>query len=588
MPVTWQHWDSNDIHCSMLKVIGYIRQHKAAFAVAILLATGTILAGIGLMSTSGYLISRAAQRPMIVDLFMVTAGVRFFGISRAVVRYFERVVAHDLTFKILLSMRMSLYRQIDSFSQKWMMTRRPGDLLAGITSDIETLQNVYLRIVAPLIVAFFIGALTFLGLTFFSMEMAWVTLLFFFLNGMAAPMLMAHLARGRGKTEVQTRSKLKTFLVDQMQGMQELLWMGQQQKSRDNFNQMQNELDHIQRKNAGIAGLAESLNNLLSYMAMFFVLILAIPLVINGEIKGVVLAALTLGVLSSFEAFQGLANAFIQYENSDQAAKRLFSIGEKDENAPDKTASSHKTFQQIPESLSFQHVSFSYDGETPTLNDVSFSIPAGSCTAIVGATGSGKSTLLNLLLGFWPPDFGKIKAGETEINQLEKTSYRSLFGVVSQDNWIFNRSLRENLLLARPEATDEELRESLIQVGLEHFAHDLNMESGTQGMRFSGGERQLIALSRALLKNSHVWVFDEATAHLDVNTERKILDYLWSLIENRTLLMVTHRLIDMEKMDKIIVLDKGMIAEYGTHHELLTKGEVYAKMFRQQNQLIRG
>lgn len=571
----------------MLKVIGYIRQHKAAFAVAVLLATGTILAGIGLMSTSGYLISRAAQRPMIVDLFMVTAGVRFFGISRAVVRYFERVVAHDLTFKILLSMRMSLYRQIDSFSQKWLMTRRPGDLLAGITSDIETLQNVYLRIVSPVIVAFFIGALTFLGLTFFSMEMAWVTLLFFFLNGVAAPMLMAHLARGRGKTEVRTRSKLKIFLVDRLQGMQELLWMGQQQKSQDNFNQMQNELDHIQRKNAGTAGLAESLNNLLSYMAMFFVLILAIPLVINGEIKGVVLAALTLGVLSSFEAFQGLANAFIQYENSDQAAKRLFSIAEKDENAPNTTADSFKTLQQIPESISFQHVSFSYDEETPTLKDVSFSIPAGSCTAIVGATGSGKSTLLNLLLGFWPPDSGRIKAGDTEINQLDETSYRSLFGVVSQDNWIFNRSLRENLLLAKPEAMDEELKESLIQVGLDHFAHDLNMEPGTQGMRFSGGERQLLALARAWLTQSHYWVFDEATAHLDANTERKILDTLWTLKGNRTLLMVTHRLVDMEKMDKIIVLDKGMIAEYGTHHELLTRGGVYARMFRQQNQLIR-
>lgn len=570
----------------MLKVIGYIRQHKVAFAGAVLLATGTILAGIGLMSTSGYLISRAAQRPMIVDLFMVTAGVRFFGISRAVVRYFERVVSHDLTFKILLSMRMSLYRQIDSFSQKWFMTRRPGDLLAGVTSDIETLQNVFLRIVSPVIVAFLIGSLTFWGLTFFDVRIAFVTLLFFILNGVVSPLFIGWLVRGRGKKEVQTRSRLKVFLVDRLQGMQDLSWMGQQKNSRDSFNQMQTELDHIQRKNADISGLAESLNNLLSHLAMFFVLIMAIPLVMNGEIRGVVLAALTLGVLSSFEAFQGLGNAFINYENSDEAAKRLFSLADGDRTAPLPPALNNKTLQDIPESISFEHVSFSYDGETPTLKDVSFSIPTGSCMAIVGATGSGKSTLLNLLLRFWPPDSGSIKAGESDINQLEETNYRSLFGVVSQDNWIFNRSLRENLLLARPDATDEEQQESLIRVGLNHFAHDLNMEPGTQGMRFSGGERQLLALARVWLTQSDIWIFDEATAHLDANTERKILDTLWSLKGSKTLLMVTHRLVDMEKMDEILVMSEGQIAEKGTHAELLSQKGIYARMFDLQKEVL--
>ncbi len=485
-------------------------------------------------------------------------------------------------------MRMSLYREIDSFSQKWFLSRRPGDLLSGVTSDIETLQNVFLRIVSPVIVAFIIGALTFWGLTFFDVKLALVTLLFFILNGIVSPLFIAWLVRGRGKKEVQTRSKLKVFLVDRLQGMQDLSWMGQQKNTRTQFNQMQTELDQIQQRNAGITGLAESLNNLLSHMAMFFVLIMAIPLVINGEIKGVVLAALTLGVLSSFEAFQGLANAFIQYENSDEAARRLFSITEKDRNTSDTTAKSDKTLQHIPESISFENVSFSYDGETPTLKDVSFSILTGSCTAIVGPTGSGKSTLLNLLLRFWLPNSGEIKAGEYNINQLDITKYRSIFGVVSQDNWIFNRSLRENLLLARPEATDEDLQESLIRVGLEHFAHDLNMEPGTQGMRFSGGERQLLVLARAWLTQSDIWIFDEATAHLDVNTERKILDTLWALKGNKTLLMVTHRLVDMEKMDAILVMDKGKLVERGTHLELLTLNKIYSKMYEQQNQVIGG
>ncbi|MFW5663669.1 MAG: amino acid ABC transporter ATP-binding/permease protein, partial [bacterium] len=301
----------------------------------------------------------------------------------------------------------------------------------------------------------------------------------------------------------------------------------------------------------------------------------------------VVLAALTLGVLSSFEAFQGLANAFIQYENSDEAAKRLFSLTEKDKTPQPPITINNKTLQDVPESFSFEHVSFSYDGKTPTLKDVSFSVPTGSGTAIVGATGSGKSTLLNLLLRFWPPDSGSIKAGVHDINQLEETNYRSLFGVVSQDNWIFNRSLRENLLLAKPEATDEVLKESLVRVGLNQFANDLNMEPGTQGMRFSGGERQLLAMARAWLTQSDIWIFDEATAHLDAHTERKILDTLWNLKGNKTLLMVTHRLIDMEKMDQILVMDGGQIAEKGNHAQLVSQKGIYANMFKLQKEVLR-
>jgi ATP-binding cassette, subfamily C, bacterial CydCD len=310
------------------KLTNYISAHKLQFAGALILAVGTILAGIGLMSTSGYLISRAAQRPMIVDLFIVTAGVRFFGISRAVVRYFERVVSHDLTFKILLSMRTQLYNQIEAFSQKWLMSKRPGELLSSITSDIETLQNVYLRVISPVIVAIIISIITFGGLAFYDIRLAFVILAFFIINGTAVPYLATYLAKGRGKENVDTRTKMKVFLVDRLQGLQDLIWMGRKESTMEEFNEMQDKLDQIQHKNAGTSGLIEGLNNLMAHTAMFTVLVLSIPLVVNGEIKGVMLAALTLGVLSSFEAFQGLANAFVQHEASEEAASRLFSLAQ--------------------------------------------------------------------------------------------------------------------------------------------------------------------------------------------------------------------------------------------------------------------
>ncbi len=569
------------------RLLSYISDHRWQFTLALLLAAGTILAGIGLMSTSGYLISRAAQRPMIVDLFMVTAGVRFFGISRAVVRYFERVVSHDLTFKILHSMRVDLYRKFDSFSQKWLMGRRSGDLLSGIVSDIETLQNVYLRIISPVIVAAVISILTFAGLAFFDIIIAVTALVFLVFNGVAVPYLSLKLARGRGKKDITTRTQVKIFLVDRLQGLQDLLWMGRKKDTLHEFDSLQNKLDDIETRNAGTSGITEGLNTLLSHLAMFTVLMLAIPLVINGDIRGVWLAALALGVLSSFEAVQGLANAFIQFENSQEASERVFSMAE---SGKDLIVSENQNQVEVPQGkfqIGFRNVSFSYNTENITLNDISFDITAGSKTAVVGPTGSGKSTLLNLLLGFWKPDQGQILANDKSIYELDIEQLRKKFGVMSQDAYIFNRSLRENLLIANPDATDDQLRAVLHKVGLGEFAVNLDIQPGSQGMRFSGGERQLIALARVFLKESDFWIFDELTAHMDVGTERKVLDTIWSNLGDKSLLMITHRLVTMEKMDQIIVMDKGRIAEAGTHSELMQEKSLYARMFELQNQLIR-
>jgi len=569
------------------RLLSYISDHRWQFTLALLLAAGTILAGIGLMSTSGYLISRAAQRPMIVDLFMVTAGVRFFGISRAVVRYFERVVSHDLTFKILHSMRVDLYRKFDSFSQKWLMGRRSGDLLSGIVSDIETLQNVYLRIISPVIVAAVISILTFAGLAFFDIIIAVTALVFLVFNGVAVPYLSLKLARGRGKKDITTRTQVKIFLVDRLQGLQDLLWMGRKKDTLHEFDSLQNKLDDIETRNAGTSGITEGLNTLLSHLAMFTVLMLAIPLVINGDIRGVWLAALALGVLSSFEAVQGLANAFIQFENSQEASERVFSMAESGKYL---VVSENQNQIEVPQGkfqIGFRNVSFSYNTENITLNDISFDITAGSKTAVVGPTGSGKSTLLNLLLGFWKPDQGQILANDKSIYELDIEQLRKKFGVMSQDAYIFNRSLRENLLIANPDATDDQLRAVLHKVGLGEFAVNLDIQPGSQGMRFSGGERQLIALARVFLKESDFWIFDELTAHMDVGTERKVLDTIWSNLGDKSLLMITHRLVTMEKMDQIIVMDKGRIAEAGTHSELMQQKSLYARMFELQNQLIR-
>jgi ATP-binding cassette, subfamily C, bacterial CydC len=557
------------------KLLKFLKNNKMHFAGALLLATATILMGIGLMSSSGFLITRAAQRPMLVDLFIVTAAVRFFGISRAVVRYFDRVVSHELTFNTLSSMRSLLFRKIDSLSLKWLMGRRSGDLLARLVTDIDTLQNVYLRIISPVIVAVVITAFTCVALWFFDPVLSLATLFFLLVSGIALPALAVHLSKGFGKNNVEMKSGFKAYLVDRIQGMQELLWLGQKRNTGNDVKEMQSKLDAQHHKNAGITGLLEGMHSLSANLGVFAVLVLSIPLVLSGQFSGVMLTMLTLGVLTSFEAVQNLGNAFQQFEPSRESSDRFFSVTESTQiiAEPEKP----ETVTEWND-ISFRQVSFSYGAENITLNNVSFEIPKLSKTAIVGPTGSGKSTLVNLMLRFWDPESGIISIGGTDIRNLEAEKLRSLFAVVSQDAYIFNRTLRENLLIARPTATDDELTGVLNKVGLNTFANDLNLNAGNFGARLSGGERQLLALARALLKDAPIWIFDEPTANLDIKTERKILDAIWETAGHRTMIMITHRLLDMEKMDQIIVMNRGEIVEKGIHAQLLAGQSFYARM----------
>jgi ATP-binding cassette, subfamily C, bacterial CydC len=583
------------------KLLTYLKVHKAKTALAILLATGTILAGIGLMTSSGYLISRAAERPMLVDLFMVTAAVRFFGISRAVIRYFERVVSHDLTFRILLQIRTTFYNKLNSFSQKWMMAKRPGELLTAMISDIETLQNVYLRILSPVIVALVICSITFSFLMFIDSALAMAVLVIFIVNGLLLPWLAVQIARGTGKTDRDAQGRMKVYLVEKIQGIQDALWLENQQSILKGFEKIQGNIDGVQQKHASTSGLVEGLGSLLANLAVFTVLILAIPLILGGHLQAVWLAALVLGVFSSFEALQGLPNAYIRYESFKESSQSLNNLtkAEDSTHTVQKTetkkeakvinTTNNKTIHALSghSQISFHQVSFSYDQDHEVLKDIEFELSPGSKTAIVGPTGSGKSTIINLLTGFWKPTTGNILADDLFVKDLDMKSYRSLLGVVSQDTYIFNRSVRENLLIADSKANDQTLRAVLSKGSLDMLSDRLDHVLGSQGMKLSGGERQLFALARALLRESRIWVFDELSANMDVGTERKILDILWSTLGDRTLLSVTHRLLDMDKMDQILVLDSGKIIERGSHQELLAANGFYAKMYAQQMEVLR-
>ena len=571
----------------MTRLLSLLREYKLQQIAVILLGTATVLAGVGLMTSSGYLISRAAERPMIVDLFAVTAAVRFFGISRAVVRYFERVISHDLTFKILRRLRSLFYEKLEPLAPAQLMGRRAGDLLTRIVSDVDTLQNVYLRVISPSIVAVLVTMITCGVLLFFSPWLSLAAFVFLFLNGVGVPLLITRLAKGLGREQVRGKSDMNAYLVDSLQGIHDLLSFNRADDARRDIGSMQSNVVSIQKRQSYITGLQDSLSTFCAHAGMFTVLIVAIPFVVAGEIQGVMLALLTLGVLTSFEAVQSLGTAYQYLEASKESSRRIYSIMDR---RP--AVQSPDTPAQLPDRfpIGFDSVSFSYKEEFITIDDVSFSIPHGGKTAIVGPTGCGKSTLIHLLMRFWDPDKGKITVGNADIRSLDVEALRSCFSVVSQDTYIFNKSLRENLTIAYPGAEDGHLQNILQEVGLTDLFNGtspgLKLLLGDQGMRLSGGERQRLSLARALLKNAPVLILDEPTANLDVITEHKILKLLHRYMQDRTALFITHRLTGMDRFDQILVMDRGKIIERGNHDELLQHKGLYKQMYAQQQNLL--
>ncbi len=428
-------------------------------------------------------------------------------------------------------------------------------------ADVDELQNVYLRIVSPIIVAIIISLLTFALFSIFSPVLAWDAVAFLIITGCCVPLLSGILTRGLGKQQLAIRGELNAQIVDGIQGVQDLLAYGQASTQLRSVATLEKKLGQIQQRMAVIAGLQQALNDLLMNLALWSLLILAIPLVVAKAIAGVYLAFLALVILASFEAVQPLAEAFQKLGHSVAAGERLFKVTDTNPQVQE-PAAPLPVPGNTPDrfSLEFDHVHFAYrSDEGEVVYDISFEVSTGKRIAIVGASGAGKSTLVNLALRFWDPDKGTICLNGHDIRQYALGELRGLIGVVSQDTYLFNDTMRGNLLLARPEASDSGIEQVLEQAQLTGFIQQLPKGLATwvgeQGLRLSGGERQRLAIARALLKDAPLLVLDEATANLDPMTEHTLLDALDVLMQGRTTLVITHRLVRMERMDEILVLD---------------------------------
>ncbi|GCE03395.1 thiol reductant ABC exporter subunit CydC [Dictyobacter aurantiacus] len=564
---------------------------------AICAGLATIICGIGLMTLSAYLISVAAQHPSLSALAVTMLGVRIFGVVRGVVRYIERLISHDLTFRLLARFRVWFYRALEPLVPARLLSTEgslsttnytSGDLLSRLVADVEMLQEFYVRVISPPVIALIIGAGMYFILGAYNVRFALVLLAFMLLGGLIIPMALYWMSRKLGQRLIMARAALNTSLVDSIQGVADLLIFDRQHEQLQRTLQLNRQLIRYQALQAAIDGLREGLDIMLSDGCAWAMLIVAIPLVRTGQLNGIYLALIILAALSSFEAIRPLANAAQQLGNSLAAARRLFMVVDepppvRDPEAPAPTLDHYD--------IQVRHLSFRYQAqEADVIKDLDFQVEQGHCLAIVGPSGAGKSTLANLLVRFWEYERGSIRLGGHELHEFQQQDIHRYIGVVEQHPHLFNGTIRENLLLGCPDATQEQIEHAARQAMLHDFIQELpdgyETRIGEQGVKLSGGERQRLTIARVILKDAPVLILDEATAHLDTVSEQSILEALRTFMRGRTTIIITHRLVGLEYADEILVMRAGRIIERGLHHELLQIEGLYWHLWTQQQQVL--
>ncbi|MGH4034733.1 thiol reductant ABC exporter subunit CydD [Actinomycetota bacterium Odt1-20B] len=548
-------------------------QRKGKLALALLLGALALGSAVGLMATSGWLISRAAQQPPVMYLMIAVTATRAFGIGRAVFRYTERLVSHDAVLRMLADTRVAVYRRLERLAPAGLRGARRGDLLSRLVADVDALQDYWLRWLLPAGAAALVSASA-VGFTAWLLPEAGAVLAAGLLAaGVGVPLVSGAVARRAERRLAPARGVLATRVADLLTGTAELTVAGALPRRTAAARDADAALTRIASRGATATALGDGLGALVSGLTVAAAALFGVRAVADGRLDGVALAVVVLTPLAAFEAVMGLPLAVQYRQRVLKSAERVHEVLDSPEPVPDPAVPAQPPQDPFPVRLT--GLCARHEGqERDALAEVDLTVERWRRIAVVGASGSGKTTLAQVLLRFVGVRAGTYTLGGTDAAALDGDAVRSLVGLCAQDAHIFDSSLRENLLLARKDATDGELRDALVQARLDAWVNGLpeglDTLVGEHGARLSGGQRQRLALARALLADFPVLVLDEPAEHLDLPTADALTADLLAATRGRTTLLITHRLAGLDAVDEVVVLDAGRVVQRGAYEDLVT------------------
>ena len=537
---------------------------RRRLAAAALLGTLTILFGVGLMATAGYLISRAAERPAVLSLTAAIVGVRFFALARPATRYLERLASHDVALLGLANARARVYERIARLSPTQLQDRRHGDLLARFVADVDSLQNLYLRGLLPPVVAVTAGACAVGVVAAILPAAALVLAAGLVVAGIAVPAVATALAARASRRQADARGTLGAELVETLAGSEELSVYGRHDERLERLRAADSSLVRIARRAAAADGTGDGLRLLVTGLTVAGVLTAAVNAHAAGSLDRVLIALLALAALAAFEAVQPLPEALRQLQVTVAAGDRLLQLVEQEpavEDPAEPVPLPHGPFAVALEDVAVRYA----PGERLALDALSLRLEPGRRVALLGRSGSGKTTVANLLLRFVDPESGRVTLAGRDLRDYRLEDVRRAIAVSGQDAHLFSTTIRANLRLARPDATDAELETALRSARILDWVRSLpdglDTNVGEQGRELSGGQRQRITLARALLTDAQVLVLDEPTAHLDPPTAQRLVGDVFAAAGERCVLLITHRPEGLDLVDELVVLPERDVAE---------------------------